>query len=228
MLFRSSKKFIQLGAADPYPRTRALETNLKERHFVDELVEKLPTSKAPIGLGAIESAEYLNLLEDALADRHLDRTEVEDLIELAQELRLNVSEIESIHKQYIRRLCDGAFSDGDLTAKVLLDIQKVAELLRIANWKSIVEEAARRIGDSVEHPLKGTKICFTGTMSMSRSDIESLAEESGLIVMGAVSRKVDFLVVADPFSESTKARKAREFGTQILSEKAFLELISVH
>ena len=48
---RFSKKFIQLGAADPHPRTRALEANLKERHFVDELVDKLPTSKAPIEIG---------------------------------------------------------------------------------------------------------------------------------------------------------------------------------
>lgn len=193
--------------------------------FLSSLVAKLPNEQL-VGRNAIASAEYLNLLDVVLSDRKIDSSEAESLVELASTHGLARMEVEALHSSYLYNLCAIALGDGVLTAKEVLDVQKVAELLGILEWRSVLERAGNSDGGtaSQEH-LVGMRICFTGTMSLARADIEELALSRGMKVVGSVSKKVDFLVVADPFSESTKARKARECGTQIVSERAFLELV---
>jgi DNA polymerase-3 subunit epsilon len=62
-------------------------------------------------------------------------------------------------------------------------------------------------------------------MSQSREVLEDFARENGLQVLPGVTKKLDFLVVADPYTESSKARQARKYGTSIMSEKVFRELL---
>jgi DNA polymerase-3 subunit epsilon len=49
--------------------------------------------------------------------------------------------------------------------------------------------------------------------------------DHGLLVRSNVSKKLDILVIADPESQSGKAQKAREYGTRLMSEDAFLRLL---
>lgn len=193
--------------------------------FLSSLVERLSNEQL-VGRNAIASAEYLNLLDVVLSDREVDHSEAESLIDLASTHGLTRLEVEALHSSYLYNLCSIAMGDGVLTALEVLDIQKVAGLLGISEWQSVLDLIGNSDG-RVAHPdlLAGSKICFTGAMSLARTEIEELASSRGMIVVGSVSKKVDFLVVADPFSESTKARKAREYGTQIVSERAFLELV---
>ena len=68
-------------------------------------------------------------------------------------------------------------------------------------------------------------ICFTGALeTLSRSEAQKLAVESGFEVKSGVTKGLTYLVIADPNSTSSKARKARELGTKLLSEKEFLEM----
>ena len=48
------------------------------------------------------------------------------------------------------------------------------------------------------------------------------AEAAGLVITSSVSKKTRVGVMADPLSESTKARKARELGIQVIAEQVFL------
>jgi DNA polymerase III subunit epsilon len=82
--------------------------------------------------------------------------------------------------------------------------------------------------------LLGKSICFTGTLThrfrgrpISRSMAESLAARAGLVVATDVTRSLDFLVTADPDSMSGKAKKARKYGTKILSESVFWRAIGL-
>ena len=52
-----------------------------------------------------------------------------------------------------------------------------------------------------------------------------LAQQSGLVVLPNVTRRLDMLVVADPRTQSTKARKAREYGIEIVAETVFWQMI---
>lgn len=90
-------------------------------------------------------------------------------------------------------------------------------------------KAAKKSG-----PFAGKSFCFTGAIERTnpetgerytRKELEDLVVAHGGKTLSAVSAKLDYLVMADPKSTSTKAKKAREVGTEILSEEAFFKLL---
>ncbi len=64
---------------------------------------------------------------------------------------------------------------------------------------------------------RGKSFVLTGKMPHPRKYYVSQIEKAGGTVVSAVSRQTDFLVIADPSSNSTKAQQARKFGTKLLS-----------
>lgn len=79
--------------------------------------------------------------------------------------------------------------------------------------------------ETVKKTSNKGSICFTGALeTMGRKEAQALAEKSGFKVKGGVTKGLTYLVIADPNSQSSKARKAREFGTKLLSEKEFLDI----
>lgn len=85
-----------------------------------------------------------------------------------------------------------------------------------------MEEEAPAPGQ--EGPLAGSTFVITGTLpSLSRERATERIEAAGGKVTGSVSRKTDYVVAgADPGS---KYAKAKELGTEILDEKALLQLL---
>src|SRR5262249_47711166 len=82
--------------------------------------------------------------------------------------------------------------------------------------------------------LRGKSVCFTGELVSSLQDqritrdlAEKLATNAGLEVCPSVTKKLDLLVVADPDTQSIKARKARQYGVRIMAETAFWKAIGV-
>ncbi|MDR0959609.1 MAG: 3'-5' exoribonuclease [Propionibacteriaceae bacterium] len=72
----------------------------------------------------------------------------------------------------------------------------------------------------------GDMIVFTGTSGeMSRSTMQQIARQAGLVVHSNVTKKVRVLIAADPETLSGKARKASEYGIPIITEENFLRLI---
>lgn len=67
--------------------------------------------------------------------------------------------------------------------------------------------------------MKGTRI--------SRALAEQLAGEAGLEVRSCVSKGLSLLVVADPDTQSIKAKKARQYGVRIMAEAAFWRALGV-
>lgn len=72
---------------------------------------------------------------------------------------------------------------------------------------------------------KGKSFCFTGTMSLPRNVLESYAVKAGGTVRGSVSSGLDYLVMADANSKTTKAVKARSLGVTTISEQDFLKMV---
>ena len=66
------------------------------------------------------------------------------------------------------------------------------------------------------------KVCFTGKMSVPRSQLETYAVQKGYRTVDQVTKGVDILVVPDDISyTSDKLQKARRYGIQILTETQF-------
>lgn len=89
-------------------------------------------------------------------------------------------------------------------------------------------------GEHQAGELAGQTVCFTGEsvctllgVPLSRETQESLAAWAGLTVKAGVSRKLDLLVLADPDSQSGKARKAAELGVRRIAEPVFWRLAGV-
>jgi len=73
--------------------------------------------------------------------------------------------------------------------------------------------------------LTGQSVCFTGTMENKRDLLENLASEAGASVKSGVTRGLTYLVMANPNSMTSKAKKARSYGTKCIGEREFLELV---
>lgn len=73
--------------------------------------------------------------------------------------------------------------------------------------------------------LLGKTVCFTGDAGVKRSKLQQLVEEQGGVVKTSVTKDLDILVIADPNSQSTKARKARAQNTKLMDPDSFLDLV---
>jgi DNA polymerase III subunit epsilon len=197
-------------------------------HFLARIVPALPRVPDPV-----MADPYLSVLDDALADRRIDRDEADGLVALSEDLALDRRTVTELHRRYLVSLARAAWEDGQVTEREREDLFEVAALLGLP--RDTVEdavEAGRIFAGPPDVPAgslrlsPGDKICFTGEMSRPREELRSLAEDVGLIVTGSVSRKTTVLVCGDADSQSGKARRAREVGITVISEPKFHQLVS--
>ncbi|MFD5637278.1 MULTISPECIES: DEDDh family exonuclease [unclassified Streptomyces] len=79
---------------------------------------------------------------------------------------------------------------------------------------------------TADEPLKqGMRIAFSGDTSVDRELLEDRAVEAGLHVATSLSRLTSLLVTNDPDSGTSKVVKARQFGTPVVDEAAFGQLL---
>ncbi|MEV7318785.1 DEDDh family exonuclease [Streptomyces sp. NPDC093970] len=75
-------------------------------------------------------------------------------------------------------------------------------------------------------PLRqGMRVAFSGDTSTERDLLEDRAVEAGLHVSTSISRLTSLLVTNDPESGTSKVVKARQFGTPVVDEAAFGQLL---
>ncbi|GHH89293.1 DEDDh family exonuclease [Streptomyces capitiformicae] len=75
-------------------------------------------------------------------------------------------------------------------------------------------------------PLKqGMRVAFSGDTSIERDLLEDRATEAGLHVATSLSRLTSLLVTNDPDSHTSKVVKARQYGTPVVDEAAFGQLL---
>ncbi|MER5471284.1 DEDDh family exonuclease [Streptomyces sp. NPDC002935] len=77
-----------------------------------------------------------------------------------------------------------------------------------------------------DKPLKqGMRVAFSGDTSVDRELLEDRAVEAGLHVATSLSRLTSLLVTNDPDSSTSKVVKAKQFGTPVIDEAAFGQLL---
>ncbi|MFJ4470270.1 DEDDh family exonuclease [Streptomyces sp. NPDC089424] len=72
---------------------------------------------------------------------------------------------------------------------------------------------------------QGMRIAFSGDTSVERELLEDRAVEAGLHVATSLSRLTSLLVTNDPDSGTSKVVKARQYGTPVVDEAAFGQLL---
>ena len=73
----------------------------------------------------------------------------------------------------------------------------------------------------------GKTIMFTGGLSkMSRAEAKALVEKEGGKILGAASKKLDYLVVGESKPTTKKVDKAKQLNIQILDENSWYGLLN--
>ncbi len=188
------------------------------------------------------SLGYLVLLERVLEDRRIDPHEGDALIQTASRWGLSLQQVEHLHGEFLRRLGAVALFDGIVTDAERKDIHQVATLLgrstdEVDKALNQAEMQMARLAETVPNvasDLEGQSVCFTGELlavldgkNIDRSTAQMMAARAGLKILTGVTKKLDILVVADPFTQSNKAKKAREYGTRIMAESVFWKSIGI-
>lgn len=207
--------------------------------FLQRIVRRMP-DEVGSGPGDEGRAEYMALLDRVLEDRIVEEGEAEALFEVAERWGLSRGDVEACHREYMRRLCDAVMADGVITEAERRDVELAARSLGLEREEveRMLKEANASTGGApskrAERDLRGRTVCFTGEFQccyrgvrISREMAERLAREAGLEVVGSVTKRLDLLVVADPYSQSGKAKKARQYGVRIVYEPVFWRMIGV-
>jgi DNA polymerase III subunit epsilon len=74
--------------------------------------------------------------------------------------------------------------------------------------------------------VQGMRVAFSGDTALDRESLEDRATEAGLHVASSVSRLTSLLVTNDPGSPSAKVANAGRFGTPVVDEPRFRELLA--
>lgn len=114
-----------------------------------------------------------------------------------------------------------------LTDTVMARLRQVGDVLG-AEVTEGLQSAAGAQADAVLAP--GVRVCFTGSalndqgVLLTREDMEAIASQHGLVTVATVTKtRCDVLVVAEPGTQSTKARSAQKWEKPILSVADFLD-----
>jgi len=212
--------------------------------FLQRLLGRMHTGAEPIATeGAVMA--YAALVDRVLEDRHVDESEADALVEMAAKWGLTGEQINFAHREYVNQLAIAALADGVVTEAERRDLKLVARLLgqEKRDLDQVLQEAAAKVDSSPlgsaatptpEASLTGKRVCFTGELQcryngelIPRELAEELATKAGLVVMDSVTKKLDLLVLADPHSQSGKAKKARQYGIRIMHEPVFWKAIGL-
>jgi len=74
--------------------------------------------------------------------------------------------------------------------------------------------------------LSGKIFCITGELSKPRKTVEKMIMDAGGVVKGTVSSKTTFLVTNDPGTTSSKMKKAKKYGVEVINEVGLYGMIS--
>jgi DNA polymerase-3 subunit epsilon len=226
------------------PRSRAAKS--QQASTPGYLARLLDRAQPTAGVEPDDTAglAYTALLDRVLEDRLVSDAEGQALLELATRWGLAPAHIRRLRDDYLRGLAAAALSDGVVTDVERRDLIAVARLLGAdpAELDRRLTDAAAKLRPEPAAPVEslpptdwsGKRVCFTGECRctvggrhITRHLAAELAADRGLIVADSVTKKLDVLVVADPHTESGKARTARKYGVRVMHEPVFWAALGV-
>lgn len=235
---------VPRATIQPITRDESRRRQAEPPTFLQQLLGRIHDSASPIGTDRAIMA-YTALLDRILEDRYVDDSEGDALLEMAERWGMSGDQIRLAHSDYLNELVRAALADGIVTDAERRDLHLVSRLLgqeQLDLDKMLSEAAANAakapvspsLAKSCESSLAGKRVCFTGEMQcshagrvLSRQYAEELARKAGLDVTRSVTKKLDLLVVADPWTQSGKAKKARKYGIRIMHETVFWKDLGV-
>jgi len=116
---------------------------------------------------------------------------------------------------------------GDITADAIIKgiVKKQDVIKELFGVGITIKEKKKMTNQNQSNQFTGKKVVFTGALNIKRKEAQSMVENVGGSCPDSLGKDTDYLVIADPNSTSSKAQKARNYGTTLLSEEQFMEMI---
>ncbi len=109
----------------------------------------------------------------------------------------------------------------DSKSSILLKAKEIgADVLSPEAWLASLPE----VTDEQENAEVIQTVCFTGKMPEKRSVYEKLAELNGFKPVDTVTKNLKLLVTADVNSTSSKVKKAKNLGIEVLALEEWLNM----
>lgn len=219
---------------------------------LESLITRLPAAIPAVEADPSAVLGYVDLLDRVVEDRSISADEARALADFAVAQDLPQDIVADIHRSYMTSLVAIALRDGQLTEIERDDLARVATILRSSD---LLEALLRAAGPSVRTALaalrrvahsasparspvppidrrgefRGKTVCFTGesVCDFDRETQELLAAGAGLVVMPTVTRRLNILVLSDPASQSTKRKKAENYGIRMIAERSFWPAVGI-
>jgi NAD-dependent DNA ligase len=196
------------GHVDVFLTNAAIEANKEIETLYNNLVKEwrknIPIAQKDIDdLEKKIAAERKQFRETIQAE--FERTVIDPLKELQQ-------------KRVEKCKADKAVAVEDLRTKIK---KCKSEMLEVAKHVTIKEEK-KELSSS---KLAGKSFCFTGTCCKPRKELQELVETNGGENKSGVTKNLNYLVTDDKDTNSSKGKKARELGIQIISSEEFLKML---
>ncbi len=178
-------------------------------------------------------ADYLEVLDIAMADLHFDEREQSEFGSLARGLGLNSKQIERAHQQWLDDFIRQACADTVVDNEEYDQLCQAAAVLK-TDKSYIDDRVAKYRTQTIPISLKNGTVCFTGSAINSkgeqipRSEMEAHARKIGLMPVESVTKtRCDLLVAVDPASHSGKTDRAVKYSIPIVSVADFLAATSI-
>lgn len=144
--------------------------------------------------------------------------------------------VEKIQNVKINELI-GIHGIGEETAKAIVEgMTKKKTVIKNLLNVGITIKSKERKASMKNGKLAGKTFMFTGKINrinpetdknFTREDMERFVEENGGSNSPSLNKETNFLVQADPTSTSSKSVKAKKYGTEIISEESFFQMIGM-
>lgn len=176
---------------------------------------------------------YLDVLDRAMADLHLDAQEIAELAALASGLGLSAAQMVTAHRRWLDDLIDAACADGVVDEGEYDELLRAAHVLEVPTDRVEKRTATRRTTTRAVTADLDVGVAFTGVPldaygnEIPRGELMEHAASIGMVPEDKFTKsRCGLLVAADPSSQSGKAAKAREWGIPIVSAAEFLAATS--
>jgi DNA ligase (NAD+) len=203
-------------------------------------LEPLPSGNGKVGRNSVRIMEQIELSKSAdlnvfmgsLAIAFLGRSESKYMIEAG------VDTLKKFRSLTVSAAVDlPRFSDTKAEAVVngIAEVSDEIDALLAAGVSINKPPKPRKEKKVADNPVKGKSFVFTGKIERTddegkrytRSRLQDLAIDLGGKCPSSVRAGVDFLVQADPSSQSSKTKKAEKLGVKILSEADFFKMVGM-
>lgn len=124
----------------------------------------------------------------------------------------------AIDEKFNFSVLDG-FAENKTNVLLTFDYTEADEIYKLLNISNVTPKVKVSSNKKFNAVITGRMTTFA-----NRQELKEFIEEHGGKLMGAVSSTTNYLIINDINSTSTKARKAKELGIELITEEDFIKL----